>query len=74
MTTVSPLIRGVPRVAEKETTSQKKTEHVDVWLPLHLKLTLGLLAQRDRRRLSEYVRLILEQHVEVVANDLQESE
>lgn len=55
-------------------TDNKKTARIDVWLPPQLRLTLGLLADRDRRKLSEYVRVILEQHVERLSDERQESE
>ena len=49
-------------------TNEKKTARIDVWLPPQLRLTLELLAQQDRRKVSEYVRVVLEQHIEAVAD------
>lgn len=53
--------------------SEKKTARVDLWLPPSLKLTLELLAEQDRRKLSEYIRVICELHVESVADKKQQS-
>lgn len=51
--TVSPLIRGDRRVAEK------KTEKVYVWIPESMELELRRLADEDGRKLSDYIGHVL---------------
>lgn len=41
----------------------KNTEQVKVWLDEALLLALSKLADRDDRKLSEYIRVVLSHHV-----------
>ena len=54
--------------------TEKKTARVDLWLPPQTKMFLELLAEKDRRKLSEYCRVVLEQHIESLADEQQEGE
>lgn len=44
-------------------TDDKKTEYVKVWLSEPLELELHRLADRDDRKLSDYIGIILRRHV-----------
>ena len=54
--------------------TEKKTARVDLWLPPQMKMMLELLAEKDSRKLSEYCRVVLERHIEAVADERQERE
>ena len=41
----------------------KKTEAIKVWLPEPMELELRRLADRDERKLSDYIGMVLRRHV-----------
>jgi predicted DNA-binding protein len=45
--------------------NENKTCHVPVWLAPEMALVLKRLALRDRRKVSAYVRMVLERHIAV---------
>jgi predicted DNA-binding protein len=46
---------------------QRRTDPISFRIKTELKQALGRLAQEDRRSLSQYIELALEDHVEAVA-------